>query len=230
MNVGGIWTGKEADDGGDFFAFAVAVERNQREDFVLRQVFRHIGIDNAWCNGIYADAFLADFARERFDGADESGFGSGVVDLSRLTNLAGGGSDDDDAATTAGEKSEDERLDGVIEAVEVCIHDIRPFVLLHERKQIVACDACVIDDDVWKVFAFEIGPQGGFGGFRFRDIKRKNGECSLVILNELRCLIRIWTRLAAGGDDVETILSETFGNGAADAFAAADDECGFHNE
>ena len=228
MNVGGIWTGKEADGGGDFFAFAVTMERNQREDFVLRQVFRHIGLNNAWGDGIYADAFLADFSCEGFDGADESGFGSGVVDLSRLPDLAGSGRDDDDAATTACEKSEDERLDGVIEAVEVRVHDIRPFVLLHEREQIIACDACVIDDDVWKLFAFEIRPQGGFGGFRFRDIKRKNGECSLVILNELRCFVRIQTGLAAGGDDVETVLGETFGNGAADAFAAADDECGFH--
>ncbi len=228
MDVGGIWASEEADGGGDFFAFAVAVKRNQWENLVLREIFRHVGVDDAWCDGIYADAFLSDFTSESFDGADESGFGGGVVDLSSLPNLAGGGGDDDDAAATACEKSEDKRLHGVVEAIEVRVHDVRPFVLLHEGEQIVARDACVIDDDVRQPVAFQIGPEGGLGGFRLRDIKWKNGACSLVILNELRSFIRIWTGLAACGDDVETVLCETFGDGAADAFAAADDECGFH--
>ena len=102
MDVGGIWPREEADGGGDFFAFAVAMERNQREDFVLREIFCHVCVDNTWCDGIYANAFLSDLTCEGFDGADESGFGGGVVDLSRLADLAGGGGDDDDAAAAAG--------------------------------------------------------------------------------------------------------------------------------
>ena len=75
--------GKERHKCGDLVGSAETAHGNELVEFALRQVTRHVGLDESRCDGVDSDLSPRDLLRQRLGGTDECRFRRTVVCLPR---------------------------------------------------------------------------------------------------------------------------------------------------
>ena len=88
---GGTIAGKIDAHGRDLLSFAEPANWDRRDDalqHILGNSAHHLCIDIARTNGVDGDAFLSALLREGLGEANQTRFGGGVIDLTKLTLLA----------------------------------------------------------------------------------------------------------------------------------------------
>ena len=150
-DVAGLVADEVAGEACDFVGVGVTVHWHVGvEDGVgfFAELFHHVGMDNAGCDGVDADAavghFLSQRAREGVDGA----FGGAVADFATGGVAAPDGADVEDDASLSGDHIRQHGAGAIEGAVDVGIEQIEPFGVEHVLQEAVPADAGAVDQHI----------------------------------------------------------------------------------
>ena len=216
---------------GDFVRVAGASERDVIEQaldvvveeavFGIEEPACAIGHNGAGGDGVDEDAVSAEFdghgAREVVDAC----FGGGEGALQSERHDSGDGGDIDDASSALWAHDFRGGATDLIETGKVHCEDAIPFLtreLVNGDAMRQGVDACVIDDDVEPLAAFDHGAHGGVDLVGLGDIKSES------VASTLAGGLLGGGEMDVGVENGGSVCGETIGNGFADAVGGSGDE------
>ncbi len=182
----------------------------------------HLGLDQPGGHAVDRDRAAGQLQRQRLGGADDAGLGRAVVGLAAVADQAGDRGQGDDAARLApAHQRHHQRVQHVVEAVQVGVDDRIPILGRHRREGAIAGGGGIADHPVIRAVRFDVRFQRGTRGIAVADVEHEHPGLSAQRLDLGHHGLCFLDAAAAMHHHIEAVARATQRHGTADAPAGA---------